>query len=123
MSAPLYSLVITAVGEYVHSSLKEQRLILFSDAVPDDIAMYCAVHRATSSIAEIAPGYIMKLNDVIYYVTAVGEVATANLNRLGHITLNFDGADVAELPGTVHVRGITLKDIQPGDRISFFKGS
>ncbi|UMX80931.1 PTS glucitol/sorbitol transporter subunit IIA [Klebsiella pneumoniae] len=23
----------------------------------------------------------------------------------GHITLNFDGADIAELPGTVHLYG------------------
>jgi hypothetical protein len=32
---------ITAVGEYVECSLRELRLILFSDAVPDDIANYC----------------------------------------------------------------------------------
>ncbi|HGW8688347.1 TPA: PTS fructose transporter subunit IIA, partial [Klebsiella pneumoniae] len=38
MSVPLYSLRITAVGEYVEYSLRELRLILFSDAVPDDIA-------------------------------------------------------------------------------------
>ncbi len=38
MSVPLYSLRITAVGEYVECSLRELRLILFSDAVPDDIA-------------------------------------------------------------------------------------
>lgn len=43
MSVPLYSLRITAVGEYVEYSLRELRLILFSDAVPDDIASYCAV--------------------------------------------------------------------------------
>lgn len=34
MSVPLYSLRITAVGEYVEYSLRELRLILFSDAVP-----------------------------------------------------------------------------------------
>ncbi|VCW20198.1 hypothetical protein BANRA_00152 [Klebsiella variicola] len=46
MSVPLYSLRITAVGEYVECSLREQRLILFSDVVPDDIVSYCAVHQA-----------------------------------------------------------------------------
>ncbi len=44
MSVPLYSLRITAVGNML-STLRELRLILFSDAVPDDIASYCAVHR------------------------------------------------------------------------------
>lgn len=46
MSVPLYSLRITAVGEYVEYSLRELRLILFSDAVPDDIVSYCAVHQS-----------------------------------------------------------------------------
>ncbi len=41
----------------------------------------------------------MKINQAIYRVTAVGSVATANLKQLGHITLNFDGAATAELPG------------------------
>ncbi len=99
MSVPLYSLRITAVGEYVEYSLRELRLILFSDAVPDDIASYCAVHQASELTAELSPGQQMKLNDKNYRVTAVGRVATANLRQLGHITLNFDGADIAELPG------------------------
>ncbi|MFA0986373.1 PTS glucitol/sorbitol transporter subunit IIA, partial [Klebsiella pneumoniae] len=39
---------------------------------------------------------------------------------LGHITLNFDGADIAELPGTVHLYGEPPQIIQPGDQISFY---
>ena len=62
----------------------------------------------------------MKLNDKNYRVTAVGSVATANLRQLGHITLNFDGADIAELPGTVHLYGEPPQIIQPGDQISFY---
>lgn len=64
MSVPLYSLRITAVGEYVEYSA-ELRLILFSDAVPDDIASYCAVHQASELTAELSPGQQMKLNDKI----------------------------------------------------------
>ena len=111
MSVPLYSLRITAVGEYVEYSLRELRLILFSDAVPDDIASYCAVHQASQLTAELSPGQRMKLNDKNYRVTAVGRVATANLRQLGHIT---------ELPGTVHLYGEPPQIIQPGDQISFY---
>lgn len=105
MIAPLYSLLITAVGEYVKNSLQEHQLILFSESVPDDIAMYCAVHQSSELTAELSPGQIMKINETIYRVTAVGSVATANLKRLGHITLKFDGAATAELPGMVHLNG------------------
>ncbi|HCM1945877.1 TPA: PTS glucitol/sorbitol transporter subunit IIA [Salmonella enterica subsp. salamae serovar 30:g,m,s:e,n,x] len=121
MSAPLYSLLITAVGKYVSASLEEQRLILFSDIISADIAMYCAVHQASELTAKILSGQIMKLNDAIYLVTAVGDVATENLKQLGHITLSFDGAVVAELPGTVHLSGTPPRNIQPGDRISFYE--
>ncbi|VUS33072.1 PTS glucitol/sorbitol transporter subunit IIA [Klebsiella spallanzanii] len=121
MIVPLYTLLITAVGEYVENYLQEQKLILFSDSVPDDIAMYCAVHQGSELTAELSPGQIMKINEVIYRVTAVGSVATANLKQLGHITLNFDGAITAELPGTVHLCGESPQYIQTGDRISFYQ--
>ncbi|CBG91729.1 PTS glucitol/sorbitol transporter subunit IIA [Citrobacter rodentium] len=119
MTVPLYSLLITAVGEYVKHYLEERKLILFSDAVPDDLAMYCAVHQGSELTAELSVGQIMKINETVYPVTAVGSVATANLKQLGHITLNFDGAVTAELPGMVHLCGEPPRNIQPGDRISF----
>lgn len=121
MTAPLNSLLITAVGKYVKDYLQEHQLILFSESVPDDIAMYCAVHQSSELTAELAPGQIMKINETIYRVTAVGGVATANLKQLGHITLNFDGAATAELPGMVHLCGQSPHDIQRGDRISFYQ--
>ncbi len=101
------------------STLRELRLILFSDAVPDDIASYCAVHQASELTAELSPGQQMKLNDKNYRVTAVGRVATANLRQLGHITLNFDGADIAELPGTVHLTANHHKLFSPATKFRF----
>ena len=89
MSVPLYSLRITAVGEYVEYSLRELRLILFSDAVPDDIASYCAVHQASELTAELSPGQQMKLNDKNYRVTAVGRVATRDGTPLRRTTTNY----------------------------------
>lgn len=120
MTVPLYSVLITSVGEYVENYLQEQKLILFSDSVPDDIAMYCAIHQGSELTAELSPGQIMKINETIYRVTAVGSVATANLKQLGHITLNFDGAPTAELPGMVHLYGESPQYIKAGDRISFY---
>lgn len=121
MTMPLYSLLITAVGEYVEDYLQEQQLILFSDSVSDDIAMYCAVHQGSELTVELSPGQIMKINETIYRVTAVGSVATENLKQLGHVTLSFDGAVIAELPGTVHLYGESPQSIHTGDRISFYQ--
>lgn len=121
MCAPFYALRITAVGEYVKDYLREQKLILFSAAAPEDIASYCALHQGSDLTAPLSPGQLMKINQAIYPVTAVGNIATANLKQLGHITLSFDGASVAELPGTVHLRGDAPQFIVPGDSMTFYQ--
>ena len=120
MRSILYSLRVTAVGEYVSAYLEEGKLILFSDAVPDDIAMYCVVHKSSELLSDLLPGQMMKLNDSVYELTAVGCVATENLRQLGHITLSFDGEKEAELPGMVHLFGVTPKKIKNGDVICFY---
>ncbi|MGK9173212.1 PTS fructose transporter subunit IIA [Yokenella regensburgei] len=117
MLSPLYQLDITFVGEFVAQYLKQDKLILFSEAVPPDIADYCAVHRSGEFQDVLLPGLALKINTTRYRITAVGEVATANLKQLGHITLSFDGAIDAELPGTVHLCGPTPQQILPGDKI------
>lgn len=94
---------------------------LFYSPMPfPTILRVIALYQASELTAELSPGQQMKLNDKNYRVTAVGRVATANLRQLGHITLNFDGADIAELPGTVHLYGEPPQIIQPGDQISFY---
>lgn len=120
MSSPLYQLEITRVGEFVAEYLKQNKLILFSESVPQDIADYCAVHRSGEFNDVLLPGLQLQINNVTYRITAAGDVATVNLKQLGHITLNFDGAIDAELPGMVHLCGPAPKKILPGDQISIF---
>lgn len=120
MSSPLYHLEITYVGEFVAEYLQQDKLILFAEPVPPDIADYCAIHRPGDFTIVLLPGQRAKINNATYRITAVGDVATANLKQLGHITLSFDGAIDAELPGTVHLCGPTPQKILPGDQISIF---
>ncbi|KTR48694.1 PTS fructose transporter subunit IIA [Pantoea ananatis] len=116
---PFCSLHITAVGDFVAESLQENKLILFSNTAPTELAHYCAIHESTPCQKELAPGQTIEINDTAYVVTAVGDVATQNFKQLGHITLSFDNADSAELPGTVHLRGPTPTVITAGDNIIF----
>lgn len=117
---PFCSLHITAVGDFVAESLQENKLILFSNTVPAELARYCAIHEATECQKELSPGQIIKISDTAYVITAVGDIATHNFKLLGHITLSFDSADLAELSGTVHLRGTTPAVINAGDNIIFY---
>ena len=100
MSSPLYHLEITYVGDFVAEYLKQDKLILFAELVPPDIAYYCAIHRPGDFINVLLPGQRAITNNFTYRITDVGVVATANLHKLGLNTLCSDGAFVQEL----HVR-------------------
>ncbi|MFM3168153.1 hypothetical protein AB8S25_27230, partial [Klebsiella pneumoniae] len=50
----------------------------------------------------------------------ISESAWEEMTCLFAPSLNFDGADIAELPGTVHLYGEPPQIIQPGDQISFY---
>ncbi len=47
----------------------------------------------------------MNFNEEPYYITAIGDVANLNFKELGHVTWRFDGAVVAEFPGSIHLQG------------------
>ncbi|MBS4162628.1 PTS sorbitol transporter subunit IIA, partial [Klebsiella pneumoniae] len=46
-----------------------------------------------------------------------GEAVAQNLANLGHITLKFDGASTAELPGTLYLEQKELPKVLAGDWI------
>ncbi|QCR37959.1 PTS glucitol/sorbitol transporter subunit IIA [Nissabacter sp. SGAir0207] len=111
----LYESTFTAVGACARESLEENFLITFGEGAPQEVAEYCFIHRpAINQGGPVAAGAVVAIGEQRYPVTAVGEVATQNLRELGHITLRFDGAAVAEFPGCVHVAGTLPRTIAPG---------
>lgn len=104
---------IRAIGHEAEAMRQENRLILFSDRVPPELGAYCLLHQDGEWHRPLAVNQQLELDGKSYVITAVGDIANHNLRELGHITLLFDGGAVAELPGTVHVRG-NIPDKLPG---------
>lgn len=121
MARYLWQSQVLTVGKFVNDYLQENKIILFAAPTPADLALYCVVHRPDDLFQPISSGQKLKINGKDYTVTAVGEVANKNLQVLGHITLSFDGAVHAELPGNIHLQGDAPDTITPGDRISFYE--
>lgn len=117
----LWQSQVLTVGEFVNDYLQENKIILFAAPTPVDLAMYCVVHRPDVLFQPISPGKKLEINGRDYTVTAVGEVANKNLQALGHITLSFDSAGDAELPGNIHLQGDAPDSISPGDKIGFYE--
>ncbi|WP_413734175.1 PTS glucitol/sorbitol transporter subunit IIA [Sodalis sp. RH21] len=114
----IYQTTFTRVGDYARESLADNMLITFREGAPEDIESYCFIHRHGDTCGELRAGATLTLADTVFPITAVGDVAGANLRELGHITIRFDGASQAEYPGTVHVAGQTPADIPIGSALT-----
>lgn len=101
----IYQSIITQIGESASEMLAEGMLITFKQGAPAELIDYCFIHSHDQLKEDLRVGQTLSLGEHHYLITAVGEVATTNLRELGHITLRFDGAAQAELPGCVHVKG------------------
>lgn len=114
----LYESIITSVGSSALDSLEDNFLITFGEGAPADVAEYCFIHKASvNEPGEIKSGDAVSIGGHHFSITAVGDVARENLRELGHITFRFDGADRAEFPGTIHLRGDAPDSIEAGNKI------
>lgn len=118
MPKTIYQSIINHIGEFAEDVLADGMLIAFKEGAPADLADYCFVHSHGELAQDLTNGLTLTLGGVSYVITAIGEVATINLRELGHITVRFDGATTAELPGCVHVEGEIPSGLKLGDMIS-----
>lgn len=119
----IWQATISSVGEYAACFLSEKRLILFSDNAPKDIRDYCITHHGGELINPLSIHQNIVLFGITYSISAIGDVADKNLKELGHITLLFDGAENAELPGNIHLIGPVPTALPTQGNITIFETS
>ncbi|WP_413724798.1 PTS glucitol/sorbitol transporter subunit IIA [Sodalis sp. RH16] len=113
----IYESTFTDSGQLASESLEDNFIILFGEGAPKDVVEYCYIHRNIfKNDDHIKVGAIINIGDSVYSVTAVGDVASQNLRELGHITVRFDNAEIAEFPGTIHVSGMIPLGIESGQK-------
>ena len=115
----LYSVEIIKVGESAHEALVDDMLVLFNQKVPGDAEEFCFIHTHDELRGNLVAGNRLLINETEYPITAVGSAATQNLKNLGHITLRFDGKNVADFPGSVHLSGLQPSGLNVGSKITF----
>ena len=106
----VYENVVKEIGSQVGAFGDEELIILFGDHAPDGLREYCHLIDVKPTIERIQVGQILTLGDKVYEITAVGNVVEKNLVELGHITIMFDGANEAALPGTLYVPVMILSN-------------
>lgn len=114
----IFETEVINIGPEAEMFKEENMLILFGEDAPDTLADYCYNIVVNPSNGEITPGMAIYFDDQSYQITAVGNVVKKNLDDLGHISLKFDGATEAELPGTLYVEEKALPEISVGTKVS-----
>jgi glucitol/sorbitol PTS system EIIA component len=113
----VYSSTVTAVGELVPDFAEQGVLVWFGENSPAELHEFSIIH--VPEVATRAPqkGDMIKINENVFNVLAVGSVASENLLNLGHLDLKANGLTEPEMPGDVNVEAVSLPTVQVGDRL------
>jgi PTS system glucitol/sorbitol-specific IIA component len=115
-----YRTTVVRVGPEADAMLAGGVLILFAEPLPEALADVSVVHRPDHR----DPDFAITVGDSVVVagqelaVTAVGDIATKNLDELGHVVLYVNQPDQKLLPGAVHAAG-DLPVPEPGHVIEF----
>lgn len=114
-----YHTNVTAAGPEATAFIEQRMFVTFGENAPDALRDFCFIIDATAQTTQdIEVGQVLVLDGMAYPITAVGDVARKNLDQLGHITVNVDGAAAAKMHGAVHVSGDTMPQLDVGSTIS-----
>lgn len=104
---------ITEIGEEVADLLDGGVLILFAAGAPPELAEVSVLHAPTAEIGpEPGPGAPLSIGGVTSTITAVGPSAWKKVVEIGHVVINFNGADAAERPGELCARSVDAEALK-----------
>lgn len=109
---------VIGIGNEAELFKEEKMMILFGKEAPEALAEYCYNIEVNTTQAAIQKDMQVVFDGQAYKITAVGDVVRKNLDQLGHITIKFDGATQAELPGTLYVEDKPMPNLQVGTQVT-----
>ena len=118
MPQVVYSSTVTAVGELVPEFAEQGVLVWFGENAPIELHEFSIIHRPDVALRAPEVGDILKLNEMVFNVLAIGSVSSENLLNLGHLDLKANGLTEPEMPGDVNVEAMPLPNVKIGDRLT-----
>jgi PTS system glucitol/sorbitol-specific IIA component len=96
-----YQTKITDVGSEVPELIEGGVLILYAAGAPPELAEVSVLHEVQAGPTADAPpvGTRLRIAGVSTTLTAVGELAWKKVAEMGHVVINFDGAETTGRPG------------------------
>ncbi len=123
MAQVLWSTKVEYIGDLATELIEGGCLILFGHPVPPALAEVSLVHNNRDhSAAPLEPGDTVHIDDQVLVLDEVGELATTNLNDLGHVVLYVNTPQQPLLPGALKATGEALPKPAVGSIISIVRG-
>jgi glucitol/sorbitol PTS system EIIA component len=101
---------VTKIGAEALELVEGAVLILFAEGAPAELAEVSVLHRV-----ELAPtidgpevGAELKVGGVSARLTAIGEHAWKKIGDMGHVVVNFNGAEITPRPGEICASQVDL---------------
>ncbi len=113
----MYTTKVKSIGEDAKVFSEEKMIILFGEQAPNELVDYCYIIELNSLEDNITEENKVYIDGEKFNITKVGNAVNKNLSELGHITLKFDGSDIAEQSGTLYLENVVLPNIEEGTEI------
>lgn len=101
---------VTKIGAEALELVEGAILILFADGAPAELAEVSVQHLVEKAPTSDGPavGAELKVGDVSAHLTAIGDHAWKKIADIGHVVINFNGADSTPRPGEICASQIDL---------------
>ena len=116
----IYENTIKSKGSLV-GEFGDGMFILFGDNAPDMLKDYCYGIDVIPTNSTIEVGQVLKVDDHVFKILGVGNVAEKNLVDLGHLTVHFSGDLDSLLPGAIVVENKSCPKIDINTKITIEK--
>ena len=111
----IYRTTVTGAGPEAKAFIGQGMFVTFGADAPAALREFCfLLDSSARTSAALEVGQVLVLDGQRYPITAVGSVARKNLDDLGHLTVNVDGAESARMHGAIHVRGEAMPQLDAG---------
>ncbi|OXC08694.1 PTS sorbitol transporter subunit IIA [Ligilactobacillus agilis] len=117
----VYETTVLEIGKEARNFEEIKMAILFGQNAPDALRDSCYIIEVNDVAATIKAGMTLRIDDVDYKITAVGNEVQTNLQNLGHIAINFTGDKQATLPGSMYVEAKDYPRIEVGSKVAIIK--
>jgi PTS system glucitol/sorbitol-specific IIA component len=95
--------IVTEVSVEARELVEGGILILFAEGAPPELAEVSVLHRVKMEPTAESPavGAELRIGGVSTRITAIGDYAWKKIGEIGHVVINFNGADSTPRPGEI----------------------